>query len=188
MRHQDDVCADATLPQAIDVIESIRPVNNLWLEEASQHIRRAERLMSLAGTFRWIHVDGEHSGRAVLNDLEIAETMLSPEGVICLDDFMSPAYPQVTMAAFRFLDSRNGRFSLFLNGFNKGYISAAGYVPTYLRLLKDHLCQELRRRRFPDFTVWKTADPNDMNCLGQTRKYLDYDFKGPDWAPHAMSI
>jgi hypothetical protein len=174
--------------EAIDLIEAIRPQNNLWVRDMSQNIRRDERLMALAGTFRWIHIDGEHSGGAVLNDLETAEVLLSPEGVICLDDFMSPAYPQVTMAAFRFLDCRGREFSLFLNGFNKGYVCRAAFAPTYLRFLKERFLPELGRRGFTDVTVWKTADPDDMNCFGQTRKYLQYDSKGPDWAPHTMPI
>jgi hypothetical protein len=173
--------------EAVDLIEAIRPQNNLWVRDMSQNIRRDGRLMALAGTFRWIHVDGEHSGRAVLNDLEVAAALLSPEGVICLDDFMSPAYPQVTMAAFRFLD-RDREFSLFLIGFNKGYICRAAFAPTYLRFLKERIFPELERREFTDVTVWKTADPEDMNCFGQTRKYLQYDSKGPDWAPHTIPI
>jgi predicted O-methyltransferase YrrM len=173
--------------QAIDVIETIRTENNVWLQDASQNVRTDARIGSRAGTFRWIHVDGEHSGRAVLNDLDIAGRALSPEGVICLDDFMSPAYPQVTMSAFRFLDQRE-EFSLFLNGFNKGYICRRGFAPTYLRFLKERMFRELERRRFTDVTVWKTTDPDDMNCFGQTRKYLHYDSKGPDWAPHTVPI
>lgn len=174
--------------EAIDVIEIIRPQNNVWLRDMSQNIRGDERLQSLAGTFRWIHVDGEHSGRAVMNDLEIAEGLLSPEGIICLDDFMSAAYPQVAMAAYRFLDCRSREFSLFLNGFNKGYICRTMYAPTYLRFLKERMLDELNRRGLTDVTIWKTTEPADMNCFGLTQQYLQYDYKGPDWAPDTIPI
>jgi predicted O-methyltransferase YrrM len=187
----EDTCVfvDPVLRQeAIDAIETIRGQNNVWLRDMSQNIRGDKRLDPLAGTFRWIHIDGEHSGRAVMNDLEIAGGLLSPEGVICLDDFMSPAYPQITMAAFRFLDRKGTAFSLFLNGFNKGYICRTAYAPTYLRFLKDQLLAELNRRELTDVTIWKTTDPDDMNCFGLTRKYLHYEYKGPDWAPDTTPI
>jgi predicted O-methyltransferase YrrM len=174
--------------EATDVIKMIRPQNNVWLRDMSQNIRGDERLEPFVGTFRWIHVDGEHSSRAVMNDLEIAEGLLAPEGVICLDDFMSSAYPQVTMAAFRFLDRRAGEFTLFLSGFNKGYVCRTAYAPTYLRFLKERMLGELNRRGLTNVTIWKSADPADMNCFGLTPKYLQYDYKGPDWAPDTIPI
>jgi Methyltransferase domain len=183
------VFVDAILRrEAIDVIETIRPANNVWWREMSQDIPSDGRLLPLAGTCRWIHIDGDHSSRGVLNDLEIATGLLSPEGVICLDDFMNPAYPQVTMATFRFLEGRPGELSLFLTGFNKGYLCRVAYAPTYLRFLKGRLLAELHRRELTDVTLWKTTDPEDMNCFGLTRKYLDHDYKGPDWAPHTIPI
>jgi hypothetical protein len=187
--HETCVFVDPVLRQeAIDVVEAMRPANNAWWREMSQDLRGDDRLLPLAGTCRWVHIDGDHSGPGVANDLEMAAGLLSPEGVICLDDFMSPAYPQVTMAAFRSLAERGDELTLFLTGFNKGYVCRTSHAPTYLRFLQERLLAELHRRELTDVTVWKTTEPADMNCFGLTRKYLDHDARGPDWAPHTMPI
>jgi len=38
-------------------------------------------------------VDGEHTGQSVINDLEIADHLLSDRGIAVFDDFFSPGYP-----------------------------------------------------------------------------------------------
>jgi predicted O-methyltransferase YrrM len=187
----DETCVfvDPTLRKmATDVVEKIRSENNIWISDVSQNLRNDPRLHPLAGTFRWIHIDGEHTGRAVTNDLEIAATLLSQDGVVCLDDFMSSAYPQITAATFAFLERRRDDFTLFLTGFNKGYVCRTSQAQVYLRFLQQKLFDELTRRGVDDVTVWKSTDPADMNCFGMTTKLLQFDTKGPDWAPDTISI
>lgn len=174
--------------EATDVIEQIRGKNNIYYRQMSQHIRGDAELLSMAGTFRWIHIDGEHSGRAVANDLAIAEMLLSPEGIICLDDFLVASYPQITMATFAFLERWKEELTLFLCGFGKGYICRTAYAKTYLTFLRDRMLSELHRRELRDVTIWKSTDPDDMNCFGLTPKQLAFDYKGPDWAPDTIPI
>jgi hypothetical protein len=173
---------------ATDVVETIRPRSNLWVADVSQNLRNDPRLHPLAGTFRWIHIDGEHTGRAVTNDLEIARNFLSRDGIVCLDDFMSPAYPQITAATFAFLERHRDELTLFLAGFNKGYVCRTAQAQAYLRFLQQKLFDELTRRNVDNVTVWKSTDPADMNCFGMTAKLLQVDVRGPDWAPDTISI
>jgi len=56
-------------------------------------------------TVRLFSVDGDHSKKAVLHDLEVAEAALSPEGVIIADDLFNVWYPNVTEAVYDFLRS-----------------------------------------------------------------------------------
>jgi len=187
----DEICifVDPTLRKmATDVVGMIRSQNNIWISDVSQNLRTDPRLHPLAGTFRWIHIDGEHTGRAVTNDLEIAANLLSHDGVVCLDDFMSPAYPQITAATFAFLEQHRDDFTLFLTGFNKGYLCRTTQAQVYLRFLQQKLFDELTRRGVDDVTVWKSTDPADMNCFGMTAKLLQFDSRGPDWAPDTISI
>jgi predicted O-methyltransferase YrrM len=187
----DETCVfvDPTLRKmATDVVESIRTDNNVWVGDVSQNLHDDRRLLGLTGTFRWIHIDGEHTGRAVTNDLEIARNLLSDDGIICLDDFMSPAYPQITAAAFTFLERHRDELTLFLAGFNKGYVCRTKQAQPYLRFLQQRLFAELTRRRIDNVTVWKSTDPADMNCFGMTAKLLQFDCRGPDWAPDTISI
>jgi len=93
-----------------------------YLQEGSQYLVRYPWLAAAARDFRWIHIDGEHSAQAVSNDLSLAETLLSDRGLLVLDDFFSPGYPQITQALFQFLDRTAGRLTLVLCGYNKGYL------------------------------------------------------------------
>jgi hypothetical protein len=101
---------------------------------------------------------------------------------------MSPAYPQITAATFSFLERRRDDFSLFLTGFNKGYVCRTSQAQVYLRFLQQKLFDELTRRGVDNVTVWKSTDPADMNCFGMTTKLLQFDTKGPDWAPDTIPI
>jgi predicted O-methyltransferase YrrM len=183
------VFVDPTLRQvATDVVETIRPRNNVWVGDVSQNLRHDPRLHPLTGSFRWIHIDGEHTGRAVANDLDLARHLLSRDGIVCLDDFMSPAYPQITAATFSFLEKHRDELTLFLAGFNKGYVCRTTQAPAYLLFLQQNLFGQLARRRVDNVTVWKSTDPADMNCFGMTAKLLQFDCRGPDWAPDTISI
>ena len=42
---------------------------------------------------RFIHIDGDHSPKALTQDLRLAQQSLHPEGLICIDDMLHPAFP-----------------------------------------------------------------------------------------------
>ena len=65
-----------------------------YIKQKSVELNRSPELMRHRRSFRWIHIDGEHTGQAVANDLAIAHDLLADDGIICIDDFFSPAYPQ----------------------------------------------------------------------------------------------
>lgn len=173
--------------EAIDAVERIHPNNNIYIRDFSQNLHDHVALAGRHGCFRWIHIDGEHSGPAVRNDLAIGAALLAPGGVICLDDFFTPAYPQITAAVFEFLTSHGGSFHLFLVGYNKGYICHGSDAGGNLSFLRQEAQREYFRRDFA-VTLWKTADPSDMNCFGVTPRVLDSIYKGPDWAPETIPI
>lgn len=175
--------------EATDVIQGIDISGEVvFIRDFSENLAGHPQVMSRAGRFRWIHVDGDHSLRAVTNDLEISEQLLSEDGVICLDDFMSPCYPQVTIAVVRFLERREGVLTLFLCGFGKGYICRTGAARTYLEYLRDRLLDDLERRDIPEVTVCKTTDPDELNCFGLVPRKRQFRYRGPDWAPDRIQI
>jgi hypothetical protein len=126
-------------------------------------------------------VDGEHSGQSVTNDLEIADHLLSDRGIAVFDDFFSPGYPQVTQAIFQFLATRPGRFALVLCGFNKGYLCRPKAAREYLQFVRTSLYSNMADRGCDKVTIWKTTEPGDMNTFGVTDRYLEFNYRGPDW-------
>lgn len=90
--------------------------------------------------FSMIHIDGEHSGRALTNDLNVSSKLIDKNGVIIIDDIFHPDFPGVTSAVFKFL--HNGEFSSFLITPNKMYICHRNAFNSYhssaLRVLKNY--------------------------------------------------
>ncbi len=129
---------------------------------------------------RWIHIDGEHSARAVTNDLAIANSLLSPEGIVVVDDFFSWMYPQVTEAVFRYVRNCPDDLALFLCGFNKAYLARPHFVHRYLAYCAEHLSNDLAARRI-ECTVSKTTYPAEMNTFGVGPRFQGLALCGPDW-------
>ena len=145
---------------------------NFWQNEANLH--------QFFSSCRWIHIDGAHSGSACFNDLQIANQLLSEEGIICMDDFFNPSYPQVTAAVFNFLYQFPFSLKLFLCGFNKGYLARPYYCDNYLRYLLENFHNDLSLINYSEkITLYKTSRPGDFNCFG-LREYQGKDFVGLD--------
>ena len=58
----------------------------------------------LGGPIRFFHIDGDHSREALLADLALAEAVLHPQGMICLDDMLHPGYPLLIVAVHEWLE------------------------------------------------------------------------------------
>jgi predicted O-methyltransferase YrrM len=56
--------------------------------------------------FRFIHIDGGHSYKECLLDLRICVEHVINSGIIVVDDFMHPDWPEVTNAINDFLNER----------------------------------------------------------------------------------
>tara|TARA_R110002110_G_scaffold376568_2_gene586636 strand:+ start:148468 stop:149214 length:747 start_codon:yes stop_codon:yes gene_type:complete len=150
------------------------------------HVCRSDELTrhfdvdAAASSCRWIHIDGGHSMAAVINDLKIADTLLQHDGMICMDDFFAPHWPQVTAAVFRYLYTAATDLNLVLVGFNKGFLCRTSALKTYLRFMSDGLSEALNNRATPN-TVAKTDYDPFINCFGVSGKIGDLDFIGvPD--------
>jgi hypothetical protein len=118
----------------------------------------------------------------VTADLEIANHLLAHDGIVSLDDFFQPPYPQVTAATFSFMAAHPNSFALVLCGFQKGYLCRPLMVHNYLTYIKDRLLSDLTERGHR-LMLWKTTTPSDMNTFGITERYeeIDRDVFGLDW-------
>jgi hypothetical protein len=188
----DDACVfvDAMpLDEAKARISQVTPgITCHYLQEQSQFLARHPFVSQGTRAFRWIHVDGEHSGQSVINDLEIADRLLSDRGIAVFDDFFSPGYPQVTQAVFQFLATRPGRLALVLCGFNKAYLCRPKAARDYLEFVRTSLYSNMAERGCDKVTIWKTTEPGDMNTFGVTDRYLEFNYRGPDWDQSGINI
>jgi hypothetical protein len=154
-----------------------------YIKQKSVEIFRHPDLAQRRRTFRWFHIDGEHTGQAVATDLALAHELLADDGIICIDDFLNPAYPQITAATFAFLQENRYNLTLFACGYNKGYLARPTYARHYLKMIRETLATELRARGVNDFTLWKTSPSQDYDCWGIHFRYGDLDYHGLDSNP-----
>ena len=135
---------------------------------------------------RWIHIDGGHTGNDVVTDIELCEKLLSDNGVMVLDDFFNPMYPQLTEAVYAYMAANRYKLTMFLIGYNKAYLSRPGSAWCYRSLIKSGLADFLRVREVNDFLVCKTTPTEESACYGIGNRFVDRDYYGLDNAPDVM--
>lgn len=70
---------------------------------------------------RYISIDGGHTRQHVINDLYIAESLISEDGIIIVDDFLHPHWLGVTDGTIEFI-GRGTSIVPFAFGYNKLYM------------------------------------------------------------------
>jgi hypothetical protein len=80
-----------------------RDLLGLSIVEDSSLNLTPRQLVQLGGSFRMFSIDGGHTEAATLNDLRLADAVLSESGVLVLDDYFNFAWPEVSVATARYL-------------------------------------------------------------------------------------
>ena len=70
---------------------------------SSLDVKPSDILARTTGRIRFFSVDGCHLYREVENDLRLAESTLTPDGIIAVDDFFNPNWADVSFATYDFL-------------------------------------------------------------------------------------
>jgi hypothetical protein len=134
-------------------------------------------------TVRWFHIDGEHTGTAVYRELELANRIVNPDGIVVIDDFFSPRYPANTTEVVRYLEKNPFHFRLLAVGFNKGYLCRPESLPHYMDFMASGMSGALAAYGAKT-TIFKTTGPWDTDAVGIT-DYVDDagPIAGPDNEP-----
>ena len=169
--------------------KSLKPLlgtRGVWLNQMSYQLTAGD--LKKEKGFRWIHIDGEHTGRAVTHDLGITEPHLSEFGILVLDDFFSPMYPQLTEAVFAWLATNRFRLSMVLCGWNKAYLCRPQFAPFYRKFIVQNLADELHQRDLHNFTITKTAAIEETSAFGICPRLRDQDYYGLDSSPQTLPL
>jgi hypothetical protein len=73
----------------------------------------------LGDTFSFCHIDGGHSALETFQDLVLCTKITLPGGLICLDDYFNPSFPEVSVGAAEFLRGHPELLKPVAIGFNK---------------------------------------------------------------------
>jgi predicted O-methyltransferase YrrM len=84
----------------------IAPERRVTIKADAAAMAPADLLAHARGDrLRLIHIDGEHSRRALAKDLALASACLGEGGLIVLDDMLHPGYPTLMVAVQDFLEA-----------------------------------------------------------------------------------
>lgn len=99
-------------PEVLDRFEAncarhgVDEMRRMTWKADSRSIRPEDLLAKLGGQgVRLFHIDGEHSRHALTRDLDLATSVLAPDGVIVLDDMLHPGYPTLMVAVQHYLET-----------------------------------------------------------------------------------
>lgn len=164
---------------ARDRIASVKPANANFLQMNSIDALRDPELAASRGALRWVHIDGEHTGYATRADLATAAYLLSEKGIICVDDFFSFKYPQLTAAVYQFLLEKPFEFKMVLASANKCYICRSSAVDLYDTAIRTHAADEMQLTA-NKWTLTRTSYLHDHGCFAIIPRNKDRDFVGLD--------
>lgn len=181
----DETCV---LVDINDISETIRRLDALGVRSIAKVGCRSDNpklvkslVEEFEGTVKWFHIDGAHDGYTTLSDLRLADRLLANRGVICVDDFLSPRYPQLTAAVYKFLFD-NPTYQMFLCGMNKGYISRTVDFRLYEDAVRDGLAEHMKAAGHA-VTLTKTSYSYDRGCFAVLERHNDRDIYGRDEDP-----
>jgi hypothetical protein len=95
----------------------------------------------MAGRVRLFSVDGGHTLQHVLNDMALAESVLSEAGVVILDDFFNPSWPEVTEGYLRYA-AESRALAPFAYGDNKLFLCREAYHATFMEAMRRMVVQK----------------------------------------------
>jgi len=79
-----------------------------WKEKSRAIAPAALRARLPSGCARFIHIDGDHAEASLQSDLELAQAVLHPRGLIALDDMLHPGYPTLLLPVLDHLKRHSG--------------------------------------------------------------------------------
>lgn len=94
-------------------------------------------ILGSVGAARFFSIDGGHQIDVVRDDLLLAERTLAGHGVIALDDFLRPEWPDVSAGYFAWFAARSKSIVPFAIGFNKLYLCEQSHVASYREVLRS---------------------------------------------------
>lgn len=118
------------------ICEAMGVENNTKLVRANTRTidkKALNAILSSAGIERltFASIDGDHSCDGVYNDLELIESIISPGGIIAVDDMFSSVSPAVSEGFFKYINSSGSKLKPIAFSDNKLFLTTHGYDEIY---------------------------------------------------------
>jgi hypothetical protein len=109
------------------------------IQKNSLELTRADFYPQSEGGVRLFSVDGSHTAKHTFSDLEVSSKLVSPKGLIILDDFYNPDWPGVQEGFHRFLQKSNNKIAPVAYGNNKLFLCHRNIQQKYLGFVENDL-------------------------------------------------
>ncbi|MDA9492011.1 hypothetical protein XI08_23765 [Bradyrhizobium sp. CCBAU 11361] len=116
------------------------------------------------GGTRFCHIDASHQFEPTLHELALADYMLSPQGVVCLDDYTNLNYSQILAATFKYLFTRRTDLTMFMVTNEKAYLWRRKMFPIYAEFVLHRAISEMAKRGIDDVCIARTDDTPSYGC------------------------
>jgi hypothetical protein len=98
---------------------------------------RLNEILSLVGPVRLFSVDGGHTAKCTLNDMLLASGSLTDGGLVVLDDYFNPHWPDVSVGTGQFFIHQDCHIVPFAIGRNKVLFTTPNYAAHYRAALQE---------------------------------------------------
>ena len=115
------------------------PADFIVTQIDSLAMRGAATGKHLPNPVRLFSVDGGHTRIHAANDLMVANDVMTPGGVVILDDFFAVLWPGVTEGFFDFMRAPGVKLAPLCYFENKLYMTTAPEQPAMLKALREEL-------------------------------------------------
>jgi len=142
---------------------------------------RPQDIFERVGHCRLFSIDGGHTEECALNDLGLAEAVLTENGVAILDDYFNESWPDVSTGAARFLSNPKTRLRPFAITPNKLYLARPAAHALYSEALRisQHVFFEKESRMFGSPVYIFGVEAETWRPLLRLRRALKRSFFGP---------
>jgi hypothetical protein len=117
-------------------VERWASMSNVEIIRGSSLDVTASEIVSKVGRCKLLSIDGGHTAECTLNDLRLAEQVLTGFGVAILDDYFNPSWPDVTTGAAQFFGDGRTTLRPFAITPNKIYLARQAYHGLYVPELR----------------------------------------------------
>ncbi|MGL4636639.1 MAG: class I SAM-dependent methyltransferase [Beijerinckiaceae bacterium] len=150
------------------------------IQRSSLDVTR-EDILSQVGACRLFSIDGGHTEECTLNDLRLAERSLMDGGVVILDDYFNPSWPDVSTGAARYFLETGSRLRPFAISPNKLFLARpenhAFYHAGLLRLQRSF--HEKQSHMFGSEVAIYGVDPATHALPKAARRWVRGSVIGP---------
>jgi Methyltransferase domain len=162
-------------------VERWASMHNVEVIRASSLNVTADEIVSKVGPCRLLSIDGGHTAECTLNDLSLAEAAATEFGVVILDDYFNPSWPDVATGAARFLTDSSTTLRPFAITPNKVYLARPTCHDLYVAELRASQTDffEKESRMFGFAVAIFGVAPDTYRVEKRLKRWLKNSVAGP---------